>query len=295
MSDFYGLPTQSVGNSYLTLEFLSEAGPRLVRLFCAGVDQNLLAELPQISENTPYGTFRFFGGHRLWHAPEAFPRTYHPDHQGLTVDHDGDRVTLLAPIEPATGIQKSMELFVIPSRPEVHVNHVLTNCGVWPVELAGWAITQLPLGGVAIFPQQTQPLDPSGLLPNRHLVLWPYSRWLDPRLKLADDYIMIHADPALPPLKIGYPNRSGWVGYLNHGVLFIKRIPPYTEQSYVDHGSNCESYCNNRFIELETLSPLHKLEPGQSMNLIETWQLFPVNETPENKEEMVQLVEKIIV
>jgi len=32
MSDFYRLPTRNLKNSLLSLEFLAEAGPRIVRL-----------------------------------------------------------------------------------------------------------------------------------------------------------------------------------------------------------------------------------------------------------------------
>jgi hypothetical protein len=43
---------------------------------------------------------------------------------------------------------------------------------------------------------------------------------------------------------------------------------------HVDHGCNAESYCNDEFIELETLGPLVKLEPGQFVTHTETWELY---------------------
>ncbi|MER3405907.1 MAG: hypothetical protein C4289_12725, partial [Chloroflexota bacterium] len=62
MPDFYGLPVQVLENQHLRLEFLAEAGPRIVRLFIAGSDDNLLAELPDLKVSTPFGDYYFRGG-----------------------------------------------------------------------------------------------------------------------------------------------------------------------------------------------------------------------------------------
>ena len=67
MSDFHGLPTRNVENGHLRVEFLAEAGPRIVRLFLAGSDENQLVELPNLAWETLLGDFCVRGGHRLWH------------------------------------------------------------------------------------------------------------------------------------------------------------------------------------------------------------------------------------
>ena len=89
--DFYGLPTRILSNQHLRLEFLAEAGPRIVRLSLAGSGENLMAEVPDIHWTTPYGEYYLRGGHRLWHAPEAVPRSSVPDNDSLTVEgRDGE-------------------------------------------------------------------------------------------------------------------------------------------------------------------------------------------------------------
>ena len=178
-NDFHGLPTRSLGNDHLTLDYLAEAGPRIVRLFLAGSDDNLLAEAPDLTWDTPSGTYRLHGGHRLWHAPEAFPRTYMPDDGGLEIDVFDDGVRLRQPVEESTGVQKVMELRLHADRPALTVQHSLHNNGQWPIELAPWAITQVPLGGVAVLPQKA-PV-PSQYLPNCQLNLWSYTSLRDPR------------------------------------------------------------------------------------------------------------------
>jgi hypothetical protein len=273
--DFYGLPTGSLGNAHLRLEYLAEAGPRIVRLFLAGSQENLLAELPTVCWETPYGTYYPRGGHRLWHAPEAMPRTYVPDNGGVTVETVDGGVLLRQPTEVETGISKALEIHLHNDRPALTLHHHLRNDGLWPIELAPWAITQLPLGGVGILPQQKGPLDPDGLLPNRHLVLWPYTRWDDPRLHLRDDYVLVEGRSLLPPCKVGHMNRQGWIAYIREGVLLCKRFEPKLEQPHADMGCNAEIYCDDLFIELETMAPLCRLEPGTSITHTELWTFHP--------------------
>jgi hypothetical protein len=287
-------PTRKLMNRHLRLEFLEKAGPRIVGLYADGSSQNLLAELPYLEPLiTPYGPYHFHGGHRLWHSPEAFPRTYIPDNEGLTIRESSQAVILTGQAEPVTGIQKSIEISIPLDRPTVVLTHRLINHGLWPVELAAWAITQLPLGGMAIFPQQVGPLDATGLLPNRQLVLWPYSRWQDKRLVLNDDYIIMRANPDLPPLKIGYFNRSGWIGYLRNKVLLVKRIEVKADLRHADINCNIESYCNNAFIELETLGPITVLDPGQSTAHVETWEIYTGVDISNNIQGVKEMVKSL--
>ena len=276
MTDFYGLPTQTISNDHIQVEYLAEAGLRLVRLFLknwAG-SENFLAETPEVSWETPYGSYFLRGGHRLWHAPEAVPQSSIPEPRNLAVRALLDGVELTQAAEPESGIGKRLEIRLIPGRPALTIVHELRNDGRWPVELAPWAITQLALGGVAILPQPTGPMDPHGLQPNRSLVLWPYTTFADARMELHDDYWLVHGRPQLPPCKIGYLNRCGWVGYLRNGILLVKRFRPGEEGPHPDSGCNVEVYCGDTCLELETLAPLRRLAPGQSATHLEQWEFF---------------------
>jgi hypothetical protein len=272
--DFYGLPTRIIGNTHIRLEFLAEAGPRIVRLTLAGSDENQFAEVPDICWKTPYGDYLMRGGHRLWHAPEAVPRSSIPDNSGLTIKEGDDGVRLSQPPDAYARIGKSIEIRLHDDRPAVTVRHELTNGSMWPVELAPWAITQLRLGGVAVLPQRTEPMDRDGVTPNRHLVLWPYTHWHDARLHLGEEHVLIEALAEPSIVKVGYMNPRGWIGYLREGTLFVKRFKVADDQPHPDMGCNAEVYCNDRFIELETLAPLCRLEPGQSVTHVETWELY---------------------
>lgn len=283
-ADFYGLSTGRVESKHLRLDYLIDAGPRIVRLSLAGSEENLLAELPNVTESTPVGDYFLRGGHRLWHGPEAMPRSYAPDNDPVEVEKLANGVRLVQQPEESTGIRKSIEVHLHPDQPAVTLHHHLQNTGPWTVQLAPWAITQLPLGGLAILPQTTETLDGAGLGPNRNFVIWPYSHWQDPRLHLDDDFILMNAEPRMPPCKVGYLNRNGWVAYLRHGVLFVKRFESRPALPHADFGCNAEFYCNDKFIEVETLAPLAQVGPGQTAEHVETWELHAGITVPQTLE-----------
>ncbi len=283
-AEYYGLATGRLENEQLYLDYLTAAGPRIVRLGLKRNGKNLLAELPTVTLPSPHGPYTLHGGHRLWHAPETAARTYIPDDAPPTVETTPLTARLQQPTETYTGITKIMAIRLDGERPLVEVDHILRNDGREPFELAPWGITQMVLGGTAVLPQQVGPLDEEGLQPNRHLVLWPYSRWEDSRLQLADDIIRIVTKPINHPLKIGIFNRQGWLGYFIEDIFFRKRFSPQADRPHVDFQTNCQVYINHQFLELELLGPLQTLEPGEEVTHSETWELFPAVDAADSPE-----------
>ena len=273
MSDFYGRPTRSLSSNFMELECLATAGPRIVRLKYKG-SRNLFAEVPEISMPTPFGDYTYSGGHRLWHAPEAMPRSYIPDSEGLLTSELPNGLILDGKTEPASGIHKCIEIRLDPDQPEATLIHTVTNEGLWEVELAPWALTMFRLGGTAIIPIRAADNPSSRLLPNRHFSLWPYSHVHDPRFYLEDEFIIVKASPDMPPFKVGTFNPLGWSAYWLDGILFRKTFAVYPDLAYPDYDCNAEIYCDSHFIELESLAPLSKLAPGKSVSFIEIWKLF---------------------
>jgi hypothetical protein len=272
VSDFQGLPTRILNNGLIGLEYLAEAGPRIVRLSAFG-KENLFANVPT-TVSTPYGDFFFRGGHRLWHAPETSPRTYIPDNDGVSIEELTDGVRLIGSTEVGTGITKVIEIHLLVDQAAVTLKHILRNDSLWEVELAPWALTMFRLGGTVILPQPVGNTDQNGMLNNRILALWPYTHINDPRLVLRDDYILIHAVPSPSPIKIGYYNLHGWMAYWLNGIIFRKTFDVSSGAVYPDGGCNAESYCSGQFVELESLGALVRLEPNGEVNLTETWELY---------------------
>lgn len=284
---------QSLHNASLRLEYLSTAGPRIVGLYLSGSSRNLLAETPDIHWDTPYGKYSLGGGHRLWIAPENPNITAIPDDSGLVVQELKTGVRLTQPADPHTLITRSIEIHLDDSRPVVHLLHTLTNESRALVRFSAWAITQLPLGGTAILPQAMDSLDAARLLPNRNLVLWSYTRWDDPRLLLSDNGYYLHGSPNPTPCKIGYFNRLGWLAYFQEGVVFLKKYAVLPPLDFPDMGCNVEAYVKDRFIELETLSPMTNLHPGESIKHAEEWHVQAIFASPRNLQEILEIISQI--
>ena len=239
----------------------------------------------------PEGPYSFLGGHRLWRSPELMPETYARDDRGLRVEPLPDGVRLTQP--DGLGLSKSIEVHLAADRPAVTLLHRIANRAQKSVRLAPWTLTMLQLGGVAILPQPVGNSDTQGLLPNRRLALWPYSRLGDARLHWGDDFILLQAEAALPPFKLGWYNPAGWSAYWLNGVLFRKSCAPFRSDRYPDGGCNAETYCNDRFIELEGLGALKTLQPGAETELTETWELFSSLEQPFLPERIRRLIREL--
>ncbi len=265
------MKTQTLSNDFLTLEYLTES-LRISGLTPKG-KQNLFADLSHLPPvSTPHGDFHFRGGHRLWHAPESMPRTYAPDTGPLQITNLDGGVSLETQTEPGTGIRKRIDIRLGSTSPTVRLTHTLINDGAWTVELAPWAITQFTLGGTVILPLPTQKADDAGLLPNRQFSFWHYANLSDPRLKLQDEFSLFQAKSARN-FKMGYFNPHGWLGYWIDGVFFKKTFGVLTNVNYPDNNCNAEIFCNEDFVELESLAPFVRLEPGASVVHEETWQI----------------------
>src|SRR5205085_174367 len=93
----------------IDLVVTADVGPRIIR--CGWqTGPNLFVEIPAHAGLTGGDTWRMYGGHRFWIAPESVPRTYLPDNAPLEVTPapDGSGLHLLQPVEAATGLQKDL-------------------------------------------------------------------------------------------------------------------------------------------------------------------------------------------
>ncbi len=290
-TDFHGLPTRSLQNDHLRLDYLAEAGPRLIRLMLAGSTDNLLAETPDAHWPTPFGEYSLRGGHRVALAPEALELSYVPDDTGLLIEDLPQGVRLIGPTEAASGVSKSIEVQLHPDQPALTLRHAVRNDRAEPIEIAAWAITLLAPGGIAVAPLRTTAVR-NRHRPDRQIVLWPYSSWQDERLLTDDDYMWINVQPRSAELKIGLLTR-GWLGYLRSGVFFLKRFDPQLELPHPDLNTNTQLYCNSRSIELETLAPLTVLESGRSSVHVETWEIYRDVDVPQSIAGLGELIQTL--
>lgn len=263
-----------LSNSELELVCPLDIGPRVIRLARPG-GPNLMQELASDRGQRGGERWRLYGGHRLWHAPEHPVRTYEPDNEPVAVSFERGVLRLSQRVEPKTSLAKSLEIEVHPRAAQVRVLHRIKNEGLFAVELAPWAATVMAVHGRAILPQEPAASHPEALLPARPLVLWPYTDLSDPRWTLGARFLELTQDPARrEPQKIGALNKQGWLAAVHGGTVFVKTFRPFPDAPHTDYGSNCELFTNGDFIEVETLGPLARLEPGAEVCHTELWHLF---------------------
>lgn len=275
-------------NSKLRLLITCSIGPRI--LSCGFRDGgNLFAELPDFVTKLPDGgVFRFHGGHRLWQAPEDLNTTYIPDDDPVDVTAWENGLLVKQTVQARTGLQKSLEIRFTGETRAV-ITHRFGNHGKSDLTCALWAITQFKTGGVAILPQARHD---AGVLPNRSLALWGYTDMSDPSVTWGKEYILVSARMG-SPFKVGFSNPRGWLAYWLDGTLFVKHAQYDAHVEYYDFGSSSESYCNDQFLELETLAPIRTIPPGGTAAHVETWDLYGDIERPRNESEAQLLANKL--
>ncbi len=254
------------------LAVTTQVGPRVIGCFIGKKSQfNHFAVLPpEPMENVTNG-FTLYGGHRLWHSPEALPRTYEPDNSPVEVIEEEGMVHFVSRTCPQTGIAK--DIVVEPLEHGLfYLRHDITNNGMWPVKLAAWTLSQMAPGGTCILPLGSNLLR-NPFAPDRTLNFWPYTDLKDKRLKLGNDFIMVKHDAKMEnPLKIGYDNRCQWVAHVNQGQALVQYFSLCRGGEYPDHGCTTECYTCKDFTEMELVGPLDEVQPGETISFDEFWQ-----------------------
>ena len=139
-----------------------DVGPRVIRLGTPG-GQNLFKEFEDQMGKTSGTEWMSFGGHRLWHSPEVFPRTYAPDFDPVEYTWTDNVLKLMPKTEPTTGIQKEIEISI--QDKTVHLTHRLINRNLWTIEVAAWGLT---VTAGCLFPRNITFLTPTFSHPPAH-------------------------------------------------------------------------------------------------------------------------------
>lgn len=260
-----------------------DVGPRVISYRLRdGV--NVMKNYDAMMGGTGEPDWQIRGGHRFWLAPEDLTRTYFADNRPVQHTRLGPAAARFTPPpETEYGVQKLMELRLADQGSRVEVKLQVTNIGSTATELAPWGPTVMAPGGVEIIPLpsiQNHPghvsnaKTPADYGPNQELILWPYFDFADTRWSFGKRYIFLRQDVNKGPTKIGLAHRMGWVAYLNSGTLFVKRFDYREGAVYPDWGTRYQTFSNEDMLEMETVGELVTLQPGQSAELIESWELF---------------------
>lgn len=258
-----------------------EVGPRIISYRLTDHD-NILKNYPEQIGQANEDAWMIRGGHRLWTAPEDEKATYHWDNEAVEYREEGDGfITFLSQQREPIRVAKELSIRLAEEGTQATIRHTVRNTGDEPLRLASWALTVMEPGGMAILPHPPMGSHPEDLLPDRSLILWPYTDLTDPRLHLGRRFLTLRQSADFGPIKFGLAHRCGWAAYLWADNLFIKKFRYEEGASYPDFGCNFEAFTNEQMLEIETLSPLADLAPGQSVGHEEMWSLYPLTEALE--------------
>lgn len=303
--DYQGWPsTYCLSNERLELYATADVGPRIVDFRLSGA-ANVFYLRPDETGGTREEQWMFRGGWRLWAAPEERTLTYAPDNDPCAARVEGpNRLYLTGAPQWQAGLQKSVEITILPEQPRVSIISRLTNVGSTPLRCAAWSLSVMRPNGRALIP--LDPGNPAAFASLRRLNLWSYASWQDPRYSFADNLITVNHAVVGPPSasrvngrradesKIGVDSPKGWAAYLDAELLYVKRFPHVTGAAYPDGGSTIEVYSSAEFLELESLSPLTTLQPGTTLAYPEEWVLMPAPSDAVDDSRVVQAIEAIL-
>jgi hypothetical protein len=272
-----------LSNDVVDLIVTTDVGPRIIRFGFVN-EENEFKEYDDMQGKTGGDAWRIYGGHRLWHAPEVMPRTYAPDNAPVRLEQHLNCVRLVQPTEATTNVQKEIDVHLYSNEAHVEVTHRLRNNNLWDVELAPWALSVMSRGGKGIVPLPPRGSHDESLQPTSAIALWAYTDMTDPRWTWGSQHVMLRQDPQMSkPQKAGVMATDGWVAYARNGHLFVKKFDYVQGARYPDMGVSVETFTNDEMLEVETLGPLTRLQPGATVEHVEHWFLFRDVPMPNNE------------
>src|SRR5581483_8986587 len=263
-----------VSNGTVEAIVTSDVGPRVIRFGFIG-GQNLFKEFGDQLGKSGEAEWQPRGGHRIWMAPEDPVKSYAPDNGPVRVQVAGGVLEATQEVEALTGLEKRLVVKMEESGSGVEVEHHIRNAGSDACDLATWVLTMMAPGGAGIHGFPPRGTHPEMLAPVNPLVMWAFTDLSDPRWRLLRKYLVLLQDPRNSvPQKLGSFHRDTWGAYLLNGELFVKRARAEgSPEQYPDFGCSYETFTNADFLELETLGPMVRLEPGETVSHTERWSL----------------------
>ena len=267
-----------LANDQIELVVTLDVGPRVIS-FHTKNGANVFKTFDEQLGGTGETEWMIRGGHRFWIAPEDLERTYHIDNHPPRHWVDSATGEFIFEAEQNAGgrILKTLGITISPDSAKVRVRHTAKNMDSKPLEFSAWALSVMKAGGTAVIPQPPLGEHPRDLLPNRTMVLWPYTDLTDPRFRIGRDFIVLRQAADRPPAKLGLSHKEKQIAYIVDDSIFIKSFDFIEGETYPDGGCNFETFTNREMLEVESLSPLRTVPPGGEITHIEEWTLLPLS------------------
>lgn len=265
-----------IENKKYKLQIPLDYGIRISSLKLKNSNFNFLASGVNVEKRVGNEKWKLRGGHRLWHTPESFPRTYLPDNRSIEYKLNDKTLILSQKLNDKTKVKKEIHIKFIENGKKIQLDHFIINKGMWPIETAAWAITMMNSGGKAVVPLNNNKKE---YLSTKSFSVWPYCSLADKRIEFKENEFLVNQDSNNnKSFKIGTNNNRGFAKYIYKDYIFKKEFDYIENKKYPDKGCNFELYTNDKFLELESLSYKRKVYPQDHIKHREIWSIGEKNE-----------------
>ena len=234
-----------------------------------------------------------FGGDKVWsNEQDDFEaindHSWPPDHwfdgspQQVERLEQGIRIT--SPVSPANGARVIRDISLTDTGTRLRIAQRLEKVqaarhpALEPLTYTIWNVTQIRPPQVTLMP-----LNPHSGLPGR------FRLWDDtsPASFVADGDIGLFTPHTTDSQKAGVDS-DRWLAGIVGDVVIAEFYRRDATQRYPDGGLSAEVYTSVDYTELELLSPLVPLQPGDHLELVIEWELHPLPDTATTDTERVR-------
>ena len=292
--NYHGWKALQLSNGIMTVVVVPDIGARVMEyklkahpfLWVNPAEFGKLYEPPKTEKEREWHNY---GGYKAWPAPQS---DWHgpPDPLGSTLDsgrwkgeiagREGETASLrlVSPAdEQVTGLQITRQLTLHSGTTRLTVQETFKNVSDQPRTWSIWDVTQVP-GSLA----QGLKSSPEARV---YFPLNPASKFGKGFYEIAEGGAAQWLPAAAPGLmgvtyqhqtgKIGADSQAGWVTYVDekHDYTYAKRFRAERTGNYPDKGCTVEVYTSGglSYMEVEVLSPLTTLKPGDSFSFTTDW------------------------
>lgn len=288
-----------LANPLVRLVIVPQIGGRIMEYSIGG--ENVMwqnqAELGVFEPGDAGRAWHNYGGHKAWNAPQAhwtgpvpdnyydyLPAEAEPIEPAPGSSMTGVRITM-APVERA-GLQFIREVYLSDTTSRVRLVETMRNTSDREIEWSIWGVTQVNVPCWIAFPLSDSPGSPMGW---RRVLSAEYPE--ANQTTRAGTVGVFEYKGRLD--KIGSDSRAGWIAYLRGQLAYVKQWGVRTVGvTYPDGGCNMEVFTTDdqgdAYAEIEVMSPIVKLKPGESTQMVEDWFLTRVNQSAKDIPDVIE-------
>jgi hypothetical protein len=294
--DYHGWKALRMANGLVVLVAVPDIGGRIMEyklnahpfLWTNPEEYGHLYESPRTESERAWHNY---GGYKIWPAPQSEwggpgdPVGSQLDAgkwTGEIVERAGQvgEIKLTSPPDPSvTGLQITRRVRLFAGGTRVEISETYSNVSDHDIRWSVWDVTQVPGSLSADSPASDQsciyfPLNPDSEFDTGFVELIDNpdarSQW-----EVLQDHGLMRVSYRQQTGKIGADSLAGWIAHVDemHNMAYVKRFEVSKLAEYPDQGSIVEVYTSGKesYMEVEVLSPLIDLKPGDEHTVVREW------------------------